>query len=105
LLKTIIEAIKGKEIDYTKGDINTAIILLSIPMIIEMFGEGLFAVVDAYFVSQIGNDAFATVILTETIATIIYSVAVGLSIAATAMVARRIGEGDKKAAAIAAAQP
>lgn len=104
MLKTIIEAIKGKEIDYTKGDINTAIILLSIPMIIEMFGEGLFAVVDAYFVSQIGNDAFATVILTETIATIIYSVAVGLSIAATAMVARRIGEGDKKAAAIAAAQ-
>lgn len=104
LLKTIVAAIKGKEIDYTKGDINTAIILLSIPMIIEMFGEGLFAVVDAYFVSQVGNEAFATVILTETIASIIYSVAVGLSIAATAMVARRIGEGDKKAAAIAAAQ-
>ena len=104
MLKTVIEAIKGKEIDYTKGDINTAIILLSVPMIIEMFGEGLFAVVDAYFVSQVGNEAFATVILTETIASLIYSVAIGLSIAATAMVARRIGEGNKQAAAVAAAQ-
>lgn len=104
LIKTIIKAIKGSETDYTKGSINQAIILLSVPMIIEMLGEGLFAIVDAYFVSQVSNEAFATVILTETVSTIIYSIAIGISIAASAMVARRIGEKDKLAASIAAAQ-
>ena len=92
IVKTIIEAIKGTETDYTKGDINRAIVLLSIPMIIEMLGESLFSIVDAYYVSQVSNEAFATVILTETVSTIIYSLAIGISIAATALVARRIGE-------------
>ena len=104
LLKTILEAIKGTETDYTKGSINRAIVLLSIPMIIEMLGEGLFAIVDAYFVSQVSNEAFATVILTETVSTIVYSLAIGVSIAASAMVARRIGEKNQEAASIAAAQ-
>lgn len=104
ILRTILDAIKGTETEYTSGSINRAIILLSIPMIIEMLGEGLFAIVDAYFVSLVSNEAFATVILTETIATIVYSLAIGLSIAATAMVARRIGEKNAKAAATAASQ-
>jgi len=103
-IKTILEAIKGTETDYTKGNINRAIVLLSVPMIIEMLGEGLFAIVDAYFVSQVSNEAFATVILTETVSTIIYSLAIGVSIAASAMVARRIGEKKKLEASIAAAQ-
>ena len=104
IVKTIIEAIKGTETDYTKGDINRAIILLSIPMIIEMLGESLFSIVDAYYVSQVSNEAFATVILTEAVASIIYSLAIGISIAATALVARRIGEKNPKLAAEAAAQ-
>ncbi len=104
IIKTIGEAIRGTETDYTTGSINKAILLLSVPMIIEMFGEGLFAIVDAYFVSQVSNEAFATVILTETVATIIYSLAIGISIGAAAMVARRIGEKDPEAAGRAAAQ-
>ena len=73
-------------------------------MVIEMMGEGLFALVDAYFVGRIGTDAMTTVGLTETVATLIYSLAIGISIAATAVVARRIGEGDKESAARAAVQ-
>jgi putative MATE family efflux protein len=99
------EAIQGKEgADFTKGSINKAIFLLSVPMIIEMIGEGLFAVIDAYFVSQVSNEAFATVVLTETAATIIYALAIGISIAGMSMVARRIGEKDPEAAARASAQ-
>ena len=104
IFKTIVDAIRGVEMDYTQGSVNKAIVLLSIPMIIEMLGEGLFAIVDAYFVSQVGNEAFATVVLTETVATILYSLAIGISIAATAMVARRIGEKNKEGANRAAAQ-
>lgn len=104
ILQTLADAIKGTETDLTKGSINRAIVLLSVPMIIEMLGEGLFAVVDAYFVNMISNEAFATVILTENVATIIYSLGIGISIAASAMVARRIGEKNKEAAAQAAAQ-
>jgi putative MATE family efflux protein len=99
------EAIQGKEgADFTKGSINKAIFLLSVPMIIEMIGEGLFAVIDAYFVSQVSNEAFATVVLSETLATIIYALAIGISIAGMSMVARRIGEKDPEAAARASAQ-
>lgn len=104
ILRTIADAVKGTETDLTSGNINKAIALLAIPMIIEMLGEGLFAIVDAYFVSMLSNEAFATVVLTETLATIIYSLAIGVSIAASAMVARRIGEKNHKAANEAAAQ-
>ncbi len=104
LFKILKESIKGTESNFTSGNINRAILLLSIPMILEMVMEGLFAVVDAYFVSKISNEAFATVIFTETVATLVYSLAIGVSIAGTAMVARRIGEKKPKAASEAAAQ-
>lgn len=100
----IIAAIKGTEKEFTKGSINKAIFLLSIPMILEMVMESLFAVVDAYFVGQISIDAVATVGITESVITIVYSIAVGISAAATAMVSRRIGENQAEKAAVAAAQ-
>ena len=87
------------------GSIDRAIVLLSIPMILEMSMESLFAVVDVFFVSQLNdNDAVATVGLTESVLTLIYSLAMGLSMGATAMVARRVGEKDIKSAEVAAIQ-
>jgi len=96
------QAIKGSEQDFTKGNIDRAIFLLSVPMILEMVMESLFAVVDVFFVSQLNdNDAVATVGLTESVLTLVYSVAIGVSMAATAMVARRVGEKNFKDAAVA----
>lgn len=92
VFKVLVSALKGEETEFTKGSINRAIILLSIPMIAEMIGESLFAIVDMIFVSRISVNAIATVALTETPLMIIYSLAVGLSMAATAIVARRVGE-------------
>lgn len=97
-------SLKGDEKNFTSGSIDSAIILLSIPMILEMMMEALFAVVDVFFVSQVSVNAVATVGLTESVITLIYSVAIGLSMAVTAMVARRIGEENKDQAAIAAVQ-
>ncbi|MEO1713059.1 MAG: MATE family efflux transporter [Bacteroidota bacterium] len=104
ILDLIRSALDGSEKDYTKGSINRAIVLLSIPMVLEMLMEALFAVVDVFFVAKIGTNAIATVGLTETVITIIYSLAVGLSMAASAMVARRVGEKKPEEAAEAAAQ-
>jgi putative MATE family efflux protein len=98
------EALRGEEKNYTSGSINRAIVLLSIPMILEMVMESLFALVDAFFVAKVSVDAVATVGLTESVVTLVYSVAMGLSMAATAMVARRIGEGKQEEASHAAAQ-
>lgn len=103
-LQLIRDAISGKEQDYTGIPIRRAIILLSIPMVLEMLMESLFAVVDVFFVARLGNHAVATVGITESVMMLIYSLAIGLSMAATAMVARRVGEGDRDAAAKAAAQ-
>jgi putative MATE family efflux protein len=100
----LLEAVRSGEKEYTSGSINRAIVLLSIPMILEMVMESLFAVVDVYFVSKVGVDAVATVGLTESVLTLIYSVAIGMSTAATAMVARRVGENRPEEAAVAAAQ-
>lgn len=92
-------ALRGSEQDYTAISINHAIFLLAVPMILEMIGESLFAVVDAFFVARaVGVNAAATVSLTESVITLIYSLAIGLSAAATAIVARRVGEGQREAA-------
>ncbi len=97
------QAIKGEEQNFTEGSINRAIFLLSIPMILEMAMESLLAVVDIFFISRLNdNDAVTAVGLTESVIAIVYSLAMGLGMAATAMVARRVGEKDKPGAAIAA---
>jgi len=90
--------------DYTQGSIRVAILLLAVPMILELSLESVFAVVDMFFVGKLGPNAIATVGLTELAITIIYSVAIGLSTAATAVVARRTGEKDADAAAHAGMQ-
>jgi putative MATE family efflux protein len=100
----IKRSIRGDEYDYTQGSIRQAIILLAIPMILELSLESVFAVVDMFFVGKLGENAIATVGLTESVAAIVYSIAIGLSAAATAMVARRTGEKNKDEASHAGAQ-
>ncbi|CAN5331164.1 MATE family efflux transporter [soil metagenome] len=97
------EAIKGSEQSFTEGSINRAIFMLSIPMILEMVMESLLAVVDIFFISRLNdNNAITAVGLTESVIGIVYSLAMGLGMAATAMVARRIGEKDAAGASVAA---
>ncbi|MFI5148228.1 MAG: MATE family efflux transporter [Bacteroidia bacterium] len=97
-------SLNGEEQDYTQGSIRKAVLLLAIPMILELSLESIFALVDMFFVSKLGQNAIATVGLTESFITIIYSVAIGLSTAATAVVARRTGEKNPDGAAHAGAQ-
>lgn len=98
------QAIKGDQQDYTSGSLRKSIFLLAVPMIIEMGMESVFAIVDLFFVGKLGKHAISTVGLTESVLTIIYSIAVGMSMAATATVARRVGEKNKEGAASAAMQ-
>lgn len=98
------EALQGKEQEFTSGSIDKAIFLLAVPMILEMAMESLFAVVDAFFVSKLGMYAIATVGLTELVLTLVYTIAMGISMSATAYVARRTGEKDHDAAAHAGVQ-
>jgi MATE family, multidrug efflux pump len=102
---TIREALAGSHRgEYTDGPIDRAILLLAVPMVLELVLESVFAVVDVFFVARVGSDSVATVGLTESMLTVIYAVAIGLSMGATAVVARRIGEGDRDGAARAAVQ-
>lgn len=104
LWSAIRESLRGSHRDYTVGPIGPAIILLAIPMVLEMCMESVFAVVDIKWVSYLGPDAMATVGLTESLLTLMYAIAIGLSIGATATVARRIGENNPDGAARAAVQ-
>ncbi len=104
VFRLFVTAVSGTEKEFTSGNINRAIFLLSVPMILEMVMESLFAVVDIFFVSKLGKHAITTVGLTESMMTIVYTAAFGLSMAATAVVARRTGEKDNNAAAHAAVQ-
>src|SRR5438445_11518196 len=102
--ENIKEALRGAHHDYTDGPIGRAIFLLAVPMVLETVLESVFAVVDVFFVSRLGADAVATVGLTESMMVLIYTLAMGLGIGATATVARRIGEKDPDGASHAAAQ-
>jgi MATE family, multidrug efflux pump len=104
LWSAIRESLRGSHRDYTVGPVGRSIILLAIPMVLEMCMESIFAVVDIKWVSYLGPDAMATVGLTESLLTLLYAIAIGLSIGATATVARRIGEHNPEGAARAAVQ-
>ena len=98
------DAVRGVEFDYTSGRLGRAILLLSVPMMLEMSMESVFAIVDVFFVLRLGPAAAATVGLTEALLTLLYALAIGLSMGTTAMVSRRVGEKDLPAAALAAVQ-
>src|SRR6266496_4214881 len=104
LWSSIREAIRGSRQDFTTGNLNRAILLLAIPMILEMVLESLFAVVDVFWVGRLGADAIATVGLTESLLSLVFAIGLGLSLSTTAMVARRIGEKDPAGAAVAGVQ-
>src|SRR6202451_2310210 len=99
ILATIREALSGAHRDLTQGNLRRTIIILAIPMILEMLMESLFGIVDMFFVARLGVDSLATVALTESCLVLVFGIAMGLSMATTAFVARRIGEKDPAGAA------
>ncbi len=104
LWRLLKQSIAGTKIDYTAYSLNQAIALLAIPMMLEMALESVFGIADLFWVSRLGPDAIAAVGLTESLLTVIFAVSSGLSTAATAMIARRIGEDDGDRAATDAVQ-
>src|SRR5688572_7961459 len=97
-------AIRGTGADYTKIPLRRAVFLLAVPMVLELVLESTFAVVDIFFVGMLGSSAVATVGLTETLLFLVYAIGTGLAMAVTAVVARRVGEGEREAAAVTAVQ-
>ncbi len=102
--QTLLEAVRGSEQDFTRVAVGRAVILLAVPMVLEMSMESLFAVVDMFYVAKLGSDAVATIGLTEALLSLLYALAMGLSAAGNAMIARRTGEKNPDAASTAAAQ-
>lgn len=102
--RSVLDALQGKSHDYTSEYLPRAVLLLAVPMVLEMAMESLFAVADVYWVSKLGSDAVAVIGITESLMTLVYAAAIGLGIAATAIVSRRIGEKDLARASEAAGQ-
>lgn len=104
LWQAVRESLRGTHRDYTTGSLDRAILLLAIPMVLEMAMESLFGIVNVFWVSRLGENAVAAVGVTESVLTIVFSIAIGLSMALTATVARRVGEKDVEGARTAAGQ-
>lgn len=102
--RAVAASLRGTHFDFTSGPLGRAILLLAVPMVLEMAMESIFVVVDLFFVSRLGAEAVAAVGLTESLLALVYAMAMGMGIGATALVARRIGEGDREGASHAAAQ-
>jgi putative MATE family efflux protein len=103
-IETLREAVRGSEQDFTRIAVPRAVLLLAVPMVLEMSMESLFAVADMYFVAKLGPDAVATIGLTEALLALLYAMAMGLSAATNAVIARRTGERDADGASVAAVQ-
>src|SRR6516165_11595485 len=101
---SVREALRGSHQDFTTGNLNRAILLLAIPMVLEMVLESLFAVTDVFWVGRLGANAVATVGITESMLMLVMAIGLGVAMSTTAMVARRIGEKDPEGAAIAGVQ-
>jgi putative MATE family efflux protein len=102
--QSVRESLRGSHQDFTTGPVGRAVLMLAVPMVLEMVMESIFAVTDVFFVSKLGADAVATVGLTESFLTIVYALAMGLGMGATAVVARRVGEKDTAGATRAGVQ-
>jgi putative MATE family efflux protein len=103
-LDALRQSLAGAPHDYTRGSLSRAITLLAIPMVLEMAMESIFGILDVFWVGQLGGPALAAVAVTEALLTLVFAVALGLSMSTTAMVARRIGEGDPDQAAVSSVQ-